>query len=75
MMANAHNCPTCMCHLEGTRDLRDTAPHSCKHDMRKFRQKRGGVKLRPRLFSLIAGGGLHIIGPHRSKGGGVSRSV
>ena len=56
MMANAHNCPTCMCHLEGTRDLRDTAPHSCKHDMRKFRQKRGGVKLRPRLFSLIAGG-------------------
>ena len=54
VMANAHNCPACMCHLEGTRDLRDTPPTVA--DMRKFRQKRGGVKLRPRLFSSIAGG-------------------
>jgi hypothetical protein len=47
MMANAHNCPTCMFNLVGTRDLRDTAPTAA--DMRKFRHDRGGVKRRPRL--------------------------
>ena len=47
MMANAHNCPTCMIRLVGTRDLRDTAPTAA--DMRKFLHDRGGVKRRPRL--------------------------
>lgn len=42
MMENVHNCPSCMSHLVGTRDLRDTAP--TKADMRKFHRERDDVK-------------------------------